>query len=396
MQADTVQCSQQQKADHDVFTMCMTVLTAVHANQSLLYEMNSLTQSVAELMPLCEPSTEQPVGMRFEDVAEMSNKEVHGVETNTTRCAGRRKMCSTRRRNRQINAQRNKAPQKQMVEGSCPMLQVMTHQVLMHIAVPQVQTVDVPCPYAVVQAVKRYVEVPQRQEIERPNTALQVVTQEVVRQVLVHQVQHTDAPVPQHVQTMELKTPRTENPIQKSSGQQAEISRGDEIVEAPGPQQPSHAGPSCQTRLAKSESPRSKLSEQTTRITGGQVDMTASRGEATGAARREQLGAQDLQGLAMGVFASSALARRWTCAVRCTNTGKRAERLNQQEQAPPDMQTGQSIRACLRREVPTDHEAHRQSFNGSAPWRLKRKKAEPRQETQRGQLQERVSYALEC
>ena len=28
----------------------------------------------------------------------------------------------------------------------------------------------------------------------------------------------------------------------------------------------------------------------------------------------------------------------------------------QQEQAPPDMLTGQSIRACLRREVPTDHE----------------------------------------
>ena len=29
-----------------------------------------------------------------------------------------------------------------------------------------------------------------------------------------------------------------------------------------------------------------------------------------------------------------------------------------QQQAPPDMQTGQSIRACLRRGVPADHEAH--------------------------------------
>ena len=38
------------------------------------------------------------------------------------------------------------------------------------------------------------------------------------------------------------------------------------------------------------------------------------------------------------------------------------------------MMTGQSIRICLRREVPTDHEAH--------------------SHTQRGQLRERVSYAL--
>ena len=33
----------------------------------------------------------------------------------------------------------------------------------------------------------------------------------------------------------------------------------------------------------------------------------------------------------------------------------------QQEQAPPEMWTGQSAQACLRREVPTDHEAHSQS-----------------------------------
>ena len=32
--------------------------------------------------------------------------------------------------------------------------------------------------------------------------------------------------------------------------------------------------------------------------------------------------------------------------------------------APPDMLTSQSKRACLRREVPTDHEAHRRSSGG--------------------------------
>ena len=52
----------------------------------------------------------------------------------------------------------------------------------------------------------------------------------------------------------------------------------------------------------------------------------------------------------------------------------RAEWLYEQRQAPPEMMTGQSIRTCLRREVPTDHEAH--------------------SHTQRGQLRERVSYAL--
>ena len=38
----------------------------------------------------------------------------------------------------------------------------------------------------------------------------------------------------------------------------------------------------------------------------------------------------------------------------------REEHKTPQQQAPPDMQTGQSIRACLRREVPADHEAHSQ------------------------------------
>ena len=56
-----------------------------------------------------------------------------------------------------------------------------------------------------------------------------------------------------------------------------------------------------------------------------------SRGEATGAVRSELLaGAQDLpQGLAMGVFASSAFSRRWTCEVQaCTSTGEGAEQLH--------------------------------------------------------------------
>ena len=42
--------------------------------------------------------------------------------------------------------------------------------------------------------------------------------------------------------------------------------------------------------------------------------------------------------------------------------------------AEPDMRTGQSAQTCLRREVPTDHEA--------------------RNHTQRGQLRMRVTYAL--
>ena len=39
----------------------------------------------------------------------------------------------------------------------------------------------------------------------------------------------------------------------------------------------------------------------------------------------------------------------------------REEQEAPQQQAPPDMRTGQSAKACLRREVPTDHEAHGQA-----------------------------------
>ena len=42
----------------------------------------------------------------------------------------------------------------------------------------------------------------------------------------------------------------------------------------------------------------------------------------------------------------------------------RAEWLYQRQQAPPDMQTGQSVYTCLRREVPADHETHSQAQQG--------------------------------
>ena len=48
------------------------------------------------------------------------------------------------------------------------------------------------------------------------------------------------------------------------------------------------------------------------------------------------------------------------CGAGCARCGLH-EHGRQQRQAPPDMMTGQSIRTCLRREVPTDHEAHSQT-----------------------------------
>ena len=39
----------------------------------------------------------------------------------------------------------------------------------------------------------------------------------------------------------------------------------------------------------------------------------------------------------------------------------REEQEAPQQQAPPDMRTGQSAKACLRRAVPTDHEARGQA-----------------------------------
>ena len=81
--------------------------------------------------------------------------------------------------------------------------------------------------------------------------------------------------------------------------------------------------------------------------------------------RQEQLGvssqgAKDLpQGLAERTFASSDRTR-WTCLLRVKAQAQQEHKTPQQKQAPPDMQTGQSIRACLRRGVPADHEAHSQ------------------------------------
>ena len=113
--------------------------------------------------------------------------------------------------------------------------------------------------------------------------------------------------------------------------------------------------------------------------------------------RQEQLGvssqgAKDFpQGLAERTFASSDRTRRWTCLLRVTAQAREEEhKTPQQKQAPPDMQTGRSIRACLRRGVPADHEAHSQtqrrqlrrvvlSFSGSAPRRPKQE-AGPRQD----------------
>ena len=97
---------------------------------------------------------------------------------------------------------------------------------------------------------------------------------------------------------------------------------------------------------------------------------------ATGAARDEQLGEHKTFLKASRWVYSRAATGRGAGRARCrfARARVRAEWLYQQQQAPPDMMTGQSIRTCLRREVPTDHEAH--------------------SHTQRGQLRERVSYAL--
>ena len=93
-----------------------------------------------------------------------------------------------------------------------------------------------------------------------------------------------------------------------------------------------------------------------------QLGQTTQCIEATGAAQSLQLGgAQDLRqgGLAMG-FVSGDRKRRRSCLLRGQHKHGRSRRL-QQQQAPPDMRTSQSAKACLRREVPTDHEARGQA-----------------------------------
>ena len=106
--------------------------------------------------------------------------------------------------------------------------------------------------------------------------------------------------------------------------------------------------------------------------------------------RQEQLGvssqgAKDLpQGLAEEIFASSDRTRRWTCLLRGTAQA-REEHKTPTETGSTRHVDGRSIRACLRRGVPADHEAHSQtqrrqlrrvaqSFGGSAPRRPKQGK----------------------
>ena len=92
--------------------------------------------------------------MRLEDMAEMSNKEVHGVEKKPTRCARKRKVCffsQTQQADRCAEKLEQfdvtvpqmfvhavvkfvETPQIQVVDGSYPMLQVMTQQVATLIA----------------------------------------------------------------------------------------------------------------------------------------------------------------------------------------------------------------------------------------------------------------------
>ena len=113
---------------------------------------------------------------------------------------------------------------------------------------------------------------------------------------------------------------------------------------------------------------------------GDKVHRTVKRllfvSRATGAARDEQLGEhKTFLKASQWVFSRAATGRgAGRAGCRFARARVRAEWLCQQQQAPPDTLTGQSIRTCLRREVPTDHEAH--------------------SHTQRGQLRERVSYAL--
>ena len=63
-------------------------------------------------------------------------------------------------------------------------------------------------------------------------------------------------------------------------------------------------------------------------------------------------------GLAMG-FVSGDRTRRRSCLLRDSTSTGGAEA--PQQQSPPDTRTGQSAKACLRREVPTDHGARGQA-----------------------------------
>ena len=59
-------------------------------------ERNTLTRSLAELVPLCEPSMGLQLGTLLEDTAGDVQHEVHGVEGKTKRRARRWKVCPVR------------------------------------------------------------------------------------------------------------------------------------------------------------------------------------------------------------------------------------------------------------------------------------------------------------
>ena len=65
----TVQQSQAAEADHEVFTT-RKVLEAVQANQTLMCERASPTQSVTEVVPLCEPKEGPQLGTLLKDTTQ--------------------------------------------------------------------------------------------------------------------------------------------------------------------------------------------------------------------------------------------------------------------------------------------------------------------------------------
>jgi hypothetical protein len=64
------QCRVTQKALASKLTMCKTLLNAVKSNETNLCDRRSLTQSPADLVSLCRPTTEESLGMWLEDMKE--------------------------------------------------------------------------------------------------------------------------------------------------------------------------------------------------------------------------------------------------------------------------------------------------------------------------------------
>ena len=64
-------CRKQQQAEQDVSMMCTKFWTAMRVNRTLLRGRPSLTESAADLVSLCKPSAKEPLGMWWEDMAEI-------------------------------------------------------------------------------------------------------------------------------------------------------------------------------------------------------------------------------------------------------------------------------------------------------------------------------------